>query len=177
MATMAQQLLNTGIKEGGRPALRMGDAVVTHDELAHSAGRVTVASAACGVTPGDRVELVLPNVPSFPVVYYGALMAGAAVVPMNPLLKAREIDYYLRDSGARLVVAADASARPAVEAAQAVGIPAVAVDAVRPESLMADRALTEPVPRAEDDDAMILDTSGPPVRRSDSAAGSGQTVG
>jgi acyl-CoA synthetase (AMP-forming)/AMP-acid ligase II len=117
MATMAQQLLNTGIKEGGRPALRMGDAVVTHDELAHSAGRVTVASAACGVTPGDRVELVLPNVPSFPVVYYGALMAGAVVVPMNPLLKARKIDYCLRHFGARLLAAADtsadSSARPA----------------------------------------------------------------
>jgi long-chain acyl-CoA synthetase len=54
---------------------------------------------------------------------------------MNPLLEAREIDYHLRDSGARLVVADDASARPAVEAAPAVGIPAVAVDAVRPEWL------------------------------------------
>ena len=49
---------------------------------------------------------MLPNVLSFPVVFYGALMAGAAVVPMNPLLKAREVEYYLRDSGARLVVAA-----------------------------------------------------------------------
>ena len=45
--------------------------------------------------------MVLPNVLSFPVVFYGALLAGAAVVPMNPLLKAREVEYYLRDSGAR----------------------------------------------------------------------------
>jgi long-chain acyl-CoA synthetase len=66
MATMAQHLLDTGIKESGRPALRMGDAVVTYDEFAHSAGRVAAASAARGVTPGDRVELVVPNVPSFP---------------------------------------------------------------------------------------------------------------
>ena len=80
MANMAQHLLDTAIKEGGRPALRMGDAVVTYDEFAHSAGRVAAALAARGVTPGDRVGLVLPNVPSFPVVYYGALMAGAAVV-------------------------------------------------------------------------------------------------
>ena len=160
MANMAQHLLDTAVKEGGRPALRMGDAVVTYDEFADSAGRVAAALAARGVTPGDRVGVVLPNVPSFPVVYYGALMAGAAVVPMNPLLKAREINYHLRDSGARLVVAADTSARPAAEAAEAVGIAAVAVDAVRPESLMADRALTEPVPRAGDDDAVILYTSG-----------------
>jgi long-chain acyl-CoA synthetase len=160
MTNMAQHLLDTALVKGGRPALRMGDAVLTYDEFADSAGRVAAALAARGVIPGDRVGLVLPNVPSFPVVHYGALMAGAAVVPMSPLLKAREIDYYLRDSGARLVVAADTSARPAVEAAEAVGIPAVAVDAVRPESLMADRALTEPVPRAEDDDAVILYTSG-----------------
>jgi long-chain acyl-CoA synthetase len=74
------------------------------------------------VAPGDRVGLVLPNVPSFPVIYYRALTAGAAVVPMNPLLKAPEIDHYLRDAGARLVVAVDTSARPAAEAAEAVGI-------------------------------------------------------
>jgi long-chain acyl-CoA synthetase len=122
MANMAQHLLDTGIKEGGRPALRMGDAVVTYDEFAHSAGRVAAALAARGVTPGDRVGLVLPNVPSFPVIYYRALTAGAAVVPMNPLLKAPEIDHYLRDAGARLVVAVDTSARPAAEAAEAVGI-------------------------------------------------------
>src|SRR3712207_7040393 len=72
--------------------------------------------------------MVLPNVLSFPVVFYGALMAGAAVVPMNPLLKAREVEYYLRDSGARLVVALDAVADAATEAAAAVG-----VDSVRSE--------------------------------------------
>ena len=65
--------------------------------------RCSVAAGlqARGVQPGDRVGLVLPNVLSFPVAFYGALMAGAAVVPMNPLLKAREVEYYLRDSGAR----------------------------------------------------------------------------
>src|SRR3954463_14529421 len=166
MTNMAQHLLDTAIKEGGRPALRMGEALVTYDEFADSAGRVAAALAARGVAPGDRVGLVLPNVPSFPLIYYGALMAGAAVVPMNPLLKAREIDHYLRDSGARLLLRAPTppppppSARRAAEAAEAVGIAAVAVDAVRPESLMSDHALTEPVPRAGDDDAVILYTSG-----------------
>jgi long-chain acyl-CoA synthetase len=66
MANMAQHLLDTATKEGGRPALRMGDAVVTYGEFAHSAGRVAAALAGRGVTPGDRVGLMLPNVPSFP---------------------------------------------------------------------------------------------------------------
>ena len=46
---------------------------------------------------------MLPNVPSFAAVYYGVLRAGGVVVPMNPLLKAREVEYYLQDSGARLL--------------------------------------------------------------------------
>ena len=47
---------------------------------------------------------MLPNIPEFPVLYYGVLRAGAVVVPMNPLLKAREIEYYLTDSGAGVVL-------------------------------------------------------------------------
>src|SRR3954454_13831304 len=113
MANMAQHLLDTAIKEGGRPALRMGDAVVTYDEFAHSAGRVAAALAARGVAPGDRDGLVLPNVPSFPVIYYGALIAGAPVVRTALLLKARAIPPSLQDSGARLVVSTATSARPA----------------------------------------------------------------
>ena len=56
-------------------------------------------------SPATGSAWCCPNVLSFPVVFYGALLAGAAVVPMNPLLKAREVEYYLRDSGARFVVA------------------------------------------------------------------------
>src|SRR6185503_3662636 len=102
--------------------------------------------------------MVLPNVLSFPILFYGALMAGAAVVPMNPLLKAREIHYYLRDSGARLVVAAKASAQDAAEAAG--GIEAVVVDVTQPDELMAAHPMADPAARAEDDDAAILYTSG-----------------
>jgi long-chain acyl-CoA synthetase len=87
-------------------------------------------------------------------------MAGAAVVPMNPLLKAREIHYYLQDSGARLVAAAEACAQAAAEAAGAVGIEAVAVDVAQPDELMAARATADPVARTNDDQAAILYTSG-----------------
>jgi long-chain acyl-CoA synthetase len=93
-------------------------------------------------------------------VFYGALLAGAAVVPMNPLLKAREIEYYLRDSGARIVVAAESSAGPASEAAGTVGIDAVAVGAALPGELMAAEGLAGAVDRADDDTAVILYTSG-----------------
>ena len=56
---------------------------------------------------------MLPNIPEFAVVYYGVLRAGAVVVPMNPLLKAREVAYYLADSEARLIFAGTTSATEA----------------------------------------------------------------
>ncbi len=58
-----------------------------------------------GVEPGDRVGIMLPNVPYFPIVYYGILRLGAVVVPMNVLLKGREVAFYLKDSGAKVLFA------------------------------------------------------------------------
>jgi long-chain acyl-CoA synthetase len=104
--------------------------------------------------------MVLPNVLSFPVVFYGALMAGAAVVPMNPLLKAREVEYYLRDSGARLVVALDANADAATEAAAAVGVDAVTVGPVDAGATLTGSGSRDLEPREDEDAAVILYTSG-----------------
>src|ERR687894_1313675 len=104
--------------------------------------------------------MVLPNVLSFPVVFYGALMAGAAVVPMNPLLKAREVEYYLRDSGAGLVVALDAVADAATEAAAAVGVDSVTVGPVDAGATLGGSGSRDAEPRDDQDAAVILYTSG-----------------
>jgi long-chain acyl-CoA synthetase len=160
MSNLAQNLLHTAAKEGRHPALRMDEARLTYDEFRDAALRVASALRSRGVEPGDRVGMVLPNVLSFPIVFYGALLTGAAVVPMNPLLKAREVEYYLRDSGARLVVSGEQSAEPVTEAAGTVGIEAVTVGAALPEALMADAPLADPSDRADDDTAVILYTSG-----------------
>jgi long-chain acyl-CoA synthetase len=160
MPSLARNLLDAADAEGGRPALRMDDAVLTYDEFRDAALRVSASLKSMGVEPGDRVGMVLPNVPSFPVVFYGALLAGGAVVPMNPLLKAREVEYYLRDSGARVVVALDSTAQPVVEAAGAVGIDAVPVGPALPEALMSDRPAAVAEDRDGDDLAVILYTSG-----------------
>jgi long-chain acyl-CoA synthetase len=160
MSNVAQNLIDAAEKDPDHPALRMDDAHLTYGEFRDAALRVAAALKSRGIEPGDRVGMVLPNVLSFPVVFYGALFAGAAVVPMNPLLKAREVEYYLRDSGARIVVTAEASADPVTEAAGTVGIDAVTVGPALPEALMADEGLAEPVDRADDDTAVILYTSG-----------------
>jgi long-chain acyl-CoA synthetase len=60
--------------------------------------------AGLGLRPGDPVGLQLPNIPQFLVAYFGILKAGCVVVPMNVLLKSREVGYYLSDSGARALI-------------------------------------------------------------------------
>jgi long-chain acyl-CoA synthetase len=160
VTNLAQNLLDTAAEHADRPALKMDDAGLTYGQFRDAALSVAGALRARGISPGDRIGMVLANVQSFPVVFYGALLAGAAVVPMNPLLKAREVEYYLRDSGARLVVTTETSAGPVGEAAQTVGVDAVVVEPTLPEELMTDAPLDAAVERADDDLAVILYTSG-----------------
>jgi long-chain acyl-CoA synthetase len=160
MTNLARHLLDTASAHGDRPALRMDDAVLTYGQFREDAAAVAAGLRARGIAPGDRVGMVLPNVLSFPVVFYGALLAGAAVVPMNPLLKAREVEYYLRDSGARLVVALDSVADAAVEAAGVVGVEAVTVGPAGPGEALRGTPDGDVVDRDDDDAAVILYTSG-----------------
>src|SRR5215218_8748744 len=66
--------------------------------------------AALGIEPGDHVALSCPNLPYFPIAYFGILKAGAVVVPLNVLLKPREIAYHLKDSDAKALIAFEGSA-------------------------------------------------------------------
>ena len=75
---------------------RTSSATPRLDELS---ARIATLLREKGLQPGDRVGVMLPNVPQFPIAYYGVLRAGGVVVPMNVLLKRREIAFYLEDSG------------------------------------------------------------------------------
>jgi long-chain acyl-CoA synthetase len=143
-----------------RIALRMDDLTLTYAQLHEAAGRTSALLAARGVQPGDRVGIMLPNVPAFPIAFYGALAAGAVVVPMNPLLKSREVAYYLDDSGARVLLAWHAAAGEAAKGAADSGAQAITVETPDMAGLLGDH---EPAPlqeRRDDDDAVILYTSG-----------------
>jgi long-chain acyl-CoA synthetase len=87
-----------------RSAFVFRERSLTYRELQRLAGRLANLLYEAGVRPGDRVLLMCPNLPEFGVGYLGILMAGAIVVPVNPLLKDAEVRYVLEDSGAVVLV-------------------------------------------------------------------------
>nr|WP_202538764.1 long-chain fatty acid--CoA ligase [Streptomyces sp. SID8379] len=144
-----------------RPALRLDDHVLDYRTLDEHSARVAAWLAAEGVVPGDRVAIMLPNVPHFAVVYYGALRAGAVVVPMNPLLKSGEIGYSAGDCGARTILTSGPSLPEARAAAEQLGITCTDVTG---QDFATALSRVEPsagiVERTDDDPAVILYTSG-----------------
>jgi long-chain acyl-CoA synthetase len=84
-------------------AIVWNDVRITYRQLDAMSNRVANALVEMGIGHGDKVALSCPNLPFFPVVYYGIMKAGAAVVPLNVLFKPREVAYHLKDSDAKAV--------------------------------------------------------------------------
>ncbi len=161
MANLISVLDRAAAERPGHPAVRMDDMVLGYSDLQEAAGRVVSLLSSLGVAPGDRVGIMLPNIPAFPIAFYGALGAGAVVVPMNPLLKSREVAYYLGDSGAKVLFAWHTAAAEAAKGAAATGTRMVVVDDPDARSLLAGLfPVHTRAERADDDDAVILYTSG-----------------
>jgi long-chain acyl-CoA synthetase len=161
MTNLALNLTEATTMYPEQAAVRHDDLVLSYQELHERSALVAGLLAAYGVEPGDRVGLMLPNVPQFPVLYYGVLRAGAVVVPMNPLLKAREVAYYLEDAGAKLIFAWEATSGEAAKGAEAAGAGCIPVSPTAFDHLLGDhRPETAVTGRADDDTAVILYTSG-----------------
>lgn len=101
MANLAALLETTTENHGDRTAIVFGDTRISYAQLNGAANQVANLLVSRGIQPGDKVALSCPNVPYFTIVYYGILKAGATVVPLNVLLKAREVAYHLDDSDAK----------------------------------------------------------------------------
>ena len=161
MANLSSVLAQAAANHGEHPAVLLDDLALTYTQLREAAGRATSLLSSLGIAPGDRVAVMLPNVPAFPIAFYGALGAGAIVVPMNPLLKSREVAYYLEDSGAKVLFAWHETAAEAAKGAAGTGTQVLEVDEPDLAALLAGLA---PVPagadQADGDDAVILYTSG-----------------
>jgi long-chain acyl-CoA synthetase len=161
MPNLAAVLSDARAEHPDRAAIRQDDLKLSYAELADAAGQIATLLRKEGVAAGDRVALMLPNVAAFPVVGYGALAAGAVVVPMNPLLKGREVEHYLGDSGAAVMFAWEPSAGEAAKGAATTGtrvIPVADADAAFVRSGL--EPARDWADKDDSDDAVILYTSG-----------------
>src|SRR3990167_8799756 len=173
---------------GAKPALIFYGREISFAELDEASDRFAGWLRGRGLQPGDRVAIYLENCPQFAIAYMGALRAGAINVCLNPMHKAVELEHELRDSGARVLVAAD-QARDVVAAVRggspleavvttsygdyvppssALPVPPSFLEPARPgpdtedfrEIVRSAPRLGAPVARALDDTALIQYTSG-----------------
>ncbi|MBO0842777.1 MAG: long-chain fatty acid--CoA ligase [Nocardioides sp.] len=97
---LASLLESSAAKHPDRAAVVLGDLRLTYAQVDAAANQVANLLVERGVKPGDKVALMSPNLPYFTIIYNGILKAGGAVVPLNVLLKGREVAYHLGDSDA-----------------------------------------------------------------------------
>jgi long-chain acyl-CoA synthetase len=158
---LAELLTNSAERDSDHVALKLDDFEVTYGQLDDASARVAGLLGEQGLSRGDRVGIMLPNVPYFAVCYYGVLRTGCVVVPMNVLLKRREVEFYLKDPGAKLLFAWKEFEEAAKEGADAVGAECVVVEPGEFEKRLSEvEPAREVADMDPDDTAVILYTSG-----------------
>ena len=179
MFNLASFLEASAAEHPERDAIVLGDLRLSYAQVNSLASQVASMLADRGIKPGDKVALSCPNTPLFTVVYYGILKAGATVVPLNVLLKAREVAYHLADCDARAYICSAGTPELPIAAeghagfAQVPGCELFLVIPANPaapspiegtETIFQAIASASPdfatVPTSEDDSAVILYTSG-----------------
>ncbi len=107
LKTVFDNLRESAEKFPERPAIIYRDVVYTYRELNELAERFASALSETGSGKGDRIAIYLPNIPQFVVAYYGGMMSGGTIVACNAMYREKEIEYQLKDSGARVIVTLD----------------------------------------------------------------------
>ena len=105
--TMMEQ---AGERYGDRPAFDFLGRGTTWAEAAAMAARIAAGLQRLGYAKGDRIGLLLPNCPAYPVLFFGALQAGLTVVNFNPLYTVRELEAQARDAGILAIATLDLAA-------------------------------------------------------------------
>lgn len=122
------------------PVIVFHDQLTTYAQLDQMSDRVAAFLASSGVQAGDRVAVMMPNVPQFVAVFFGILKAGCVHVPINPMFRRLEICYELEDTGAKMAFILDDFAEEFAAGRQGTAVEAVVATSVR-EALPADAAL------------------------------------
>jgi long-chain acyl-CoA synthetase len=103
-SNVADLVRSAAAERPDHPALLAGGRSLTWAQVDHAVDAAAAGFEARGLQPGDRVALVLGNIPEFVFAYFGALRAGMVAVPVNPGLTAVELGWLLGDAVARAVV-------------------------------------------------------------------------
>ena len=144
--------------------VRAGDRAISYAELHRAAQGVATSLRARGVVPGDKVALLVPNVPEFTIAYFGILYAGATVVPINVLAAAPEVTYFLEDSGARVLIVHPLFEEPGRKGAAAIDVDVILALPGNEEGTIGGMSLAAPIDELHktnpQDTAVILYTSG-----------------
>jgi long-chain acyl-CoA synthetase len=113
------ELFRRAVAKGGdRPALHYFQNTLSHAELGQSSDALAAALVAEEIEPGDRVGVYLQNVPQYPIAMLAIWKLGAVMVCLSPMMKAGELNYQLKDSGARAVIAHESAVHVVAEAAR-----------------------------------------------------------
>ncbi|WP_353950768.1 long-chain fatty acid--CoA ligase [Knoellia sp. S7-12] len=165
-SNLASNLVRTAQAMPDRPALKVNGQDISYQQLHAMAAKLAGTLRASGIEPGDRVALILPNVPAFPVAFFATLLAGGVVVPMNPLLKSGEIDFFFTNSGAKIAFVWPDFVDEATKGAANSGTKIVECGPLGPvegalgTGDLISEPIWEPTEREGDDTAIILYTSG-----------------
>ena len=165
--SIASILAESAVRFPDNTAVVLGDLRLSYAQLWAHAKQYAQVLRDKGVGPGDKVALLIPNTPHFPLAYFGTLALGAVAVPVHALLKAEEVEYVLTDSGAKVLVCAAPLLAEGAKGAELAGVPVFAVmdggDATieRIDNLAFEvQPIEALVPREPEDTAVILYTSG-----------------
>ena len=165
--SIASILAESAVRHADRPAVVLGDMTLTYTQVWAAARQYAAVLRDRGVGPGDKVALLLPNTPHFPIAYFGVLALGGVAVPVHALLKSEEIEYVLSDSGAKALICAAPLLGEGAKGAELAGVPVLAVmdgtpDGIERIDVLAQSAtpIEALVLREAEDTAVVLYTSG-----------------
>ncbi|MDX6229011.1 MAG: long-chain acyl-CoA synthetase [Frankiales bacterium] len=165
--SIASLLAESALRRPDKTAVICETTSVTYGQLWDQARRYATVLRERGVGPGDRVGMLMPNIPQFPMTYYGVLALGAVVVPIHSLLKAEEVAFVLSDAAVSVLVCAAPLLGEGAPGAKLADIPLLSVlDGGDPGIERLDLLAQEVEPvasyvqREASDDAVFLYTSG-----------------
>jgi long-chain acyl-CoA synthetase len=165
--SLAATLHESAERRPDHPAVVIDGQSISYRQLWYGARQYAAVLREHGIGAGDRVALLIPNTPHFPMAYYGVLALGATAVPVHALLRAEEVAYVLEDSGAKALVCAGPLLLAGGKGAEIAGVDVFTVMAgedTTSRRLDHEAAQATPIERYEmvdaEDVAVILYTSG-----------------